>query len=885
MSLDAAVGFILQNLKESIQYNSDLLSGVKDDAKELSGDLDTLKAFVKTYTQKYQDNDILETLANKIRSAVYRAEDAIEKYIYCASQQKQRTGVNKAVQWLSYMSDLKTVAKEIRKVSKEVKAIYNTEAQIGLAAMQIEENANKDQKKKKTPIVEDNVVGFEDAAQEVYELLAGEDKSKNLEVISIIGMLGLGKTTLAKKVFSDPRIEYEFYTRVFVNVSQEYERKEVFLKILASFGQTNEQTQKMSDDELAERLNEQLKTRKYLIVMDDVWTPEAWNDLKVAFPNNNKSSRILITSRNKPVAVAANKNIDPYNLRFLYPEESQELLRRKVFGENSCPADKEEYEVRILKKCAGLPLAIVVIAGILVNQRERTDWWRRVAEDVNYYDARNQEQTYDVIKLSYNHMPYSLKPCFLYLGVFREDLDIPVWKLLRLWIAEGLIARNGSNMTLEDIAEDYLEELVDRNLVMAANRRLTGQIKTCRIHDTLRDFCKKESMKENLFLEIKRFEDVFALSGNSSEKNMRRLCVNAFVSEYIKSKPSGELVRSFLSFAKEETIMPPEHVSTIPKAFKLLRVLDVRSIIYHRFPTELLQLVLLKYIAISSNFKVLPEKVANLWNLQTLIVDTSSRTLEIKADIWKLSQLRHLQTNASTRLPQPKEDSPSNPNLLTLATIAPGSCTIEVFSKTPKLKKLGICGKLVELLEPNVQSNLSNCLIRLEDLENLKLMNDDMTSRLHSLPPDNVFPKQLVRLTLQNTLLDWRHMSTLGRLEKLEVLKLKDNAFQGEFWDTEPGGFRSLKVLHIGSTNLVRWKSAASHFPQLRSLFLRHCTVLEAIPPELGDISTLQKIDLYCTNARVATSARKIEVLKLKVQAQKKIKGAGFKFSFYPPDH
>ncbi|XP_027162234.1 putative disease resistance RPP13-like protein 3 isoform X2 [Coffea eugenioides] len=647
---DAALGFILQNLKESVQYNAELIGGVKDNVKELCEDLETLRAFIREYTDKYSDNEILEKLASKIRGVVYRAEDAIETYISCASVQKLRRAISKAAHFVDYISDLRAVGKEIEKVSKDVQEIYQNRAALGFAAMQIEEISNRRQKKKKTPVVEeDNVVGFDDAAKEVIELLTGEsdDQSDQLEVISIIGMLGLGKTTLAKKVLNDPKIEYEFYTRAFVNVSQEYERKEMFLKILGQFTQITDQMNKMSDEQLCKELHDQLKTRKYLIVMDDVWTNEAWDQLKGAFPNNNKRSRVLITSRHKPVAVHANQSIDPYFLRFLYPEESRELLRRKVFGNNCCPSELEAYELRILQKCDGLPLAIVVVAGILVNHRDRTDWWKKVAEDVNDYVARKQEQSYDVIKLSYNHMPYYLKPCFLYLGVFREDFEIPVWKLVRLWIAEGFIPRDGC-MSLEDIAEDYLEELVDRNLVMVGHRRLTGQIKTCRIHDTLRDFCKKEATKENLFQEIKR---------------------------------------------------------------------------------------------------------------------------------------------------------------------------------------------------------------------------------------------KLTRLTLLNTLLDWKHMSTLGKLEKLEVLKLKDNAFQGELWRTEGGGFRNLKVLHIGSTNLVMWKALASHFPILRSLFLRHCTKLEAVPSGLGDIATLQEIDLYCTNSMVAKSARNIQVLKLKVQANDKNKrGAAFKLSVYPPD-
>ncbi|KAL3510826.1 hypothetical protein ACH5RR_030227, partial [Cinchona calisaya] len=801
--------------------------------------------------------------------------------------QKLRTGLSKAAHLLDYMSDLRAVGKEIEKVSKDVKEIYENRAALGFAAMQIEEISSRGQKKKKTLVVEeDNVVGFDDAAKEVIELLTGEsdNQSDQLEVISIIGMLGLGKTTLAKKVLNDPKIEYEFYTRAFVNVSQEYERKEVFLKILSEFTQVTDQMNKMTDEQLAKELNDQLKSRKYLIVMDDVWTNDAWDQLKVAFPNNNKCSRVLITSRNKPVAVHANQKIEPYFLRFLYPAESEELLRRKVFGNNCCPPQLEEYEVRILQKCDGLPLAIVVIAGILVNHRDRTDWWKRVAEDVNDYVAKNQEQSYDVIKLSYNHMPYHLKPCFLYLGVFREDFEIPIWKLVRLWIAEGFILRDGG-MSLEDIAEDYVEELVDRNLVMVGHRRSTGQIKTCRIHDTLRDFCKKEAMKENIFQEIKRFDQVASLSADLSSDNFRRLCVNAYVSDYMKSKPSGEFVRSFMSFAKEETTLQPEHVSLIPKAFKLLRVLDVKSLIFTRFPTDLLYLVLLKYIAVSCNFKVLPEKMSNLWNLQTLIVETSSRTLEIKADIWKLAQLRHLHTNASTSLVKSKEDLSANPNLQTLSTISPESCRPEVFDKAPKLKKLGICGKLVNVIGPNSHSGLFASLFKLEDLENLKLLNDDITFKLHGLPQENMFPRKLTRLTLLNTLLDWRYMSTLGKLEKLEVLKLKDNAFQGELWQTEDGGFCNLKVLHIGNTNLVKWKTSASHFPILRSLFLRHCTKLEEVPSGLGDIATLQEIDLYCTNSRVASSARKIQVLKLKVQANNKNKkGAAFKLSVYPPD-
>ena len=145
------------------------------------------------------------------------------------------------------------------------------------------------------------------------------------------------------------------------------------------------------------------------------------------------------------------------------------------------------------------------------------------------------------------------------------------------------------------------------------------------------------------------------------------------------------------------------------------------------------------------------------------------------------------------------------------------------------------------------------------------------------LPGENMFPSKLSILTLFNTLLDWKHMSTLGKLKNLEVLKLNDNAFEGIMWETEDGGFKHLKVLHIGATNLTVWKASASSFPILTTLYLKHCNNLEAIPRGLEGISTLQMIDLYCNNPPVANSARRLQVAKL--QAKKK-----FKLSVYPPD-
>lgn len=743
------------------------------------------------------------------------------------------------------------------------------------------------------------MVGFDEETKAVIDILTGE--SEQLQAISIVGTGGLGKTTLAKRILHDPKIEYEFNVRSFIYVSQSYKRKEVFLRILRAITIVSADTYNMSDDMLAEMIREQLRNRKYFFIMDDVCTRDAWDDIKIAFPyRDNSSSRVLITTRNRSVALHANPRMQPYDLHFLTTDESRRLLRRKVFGdEESCPFDLEEYESVIIQKCGGLPQAIVGTAGILINHSTASYWWRKVSETVN--DSGSADQNSDVLALSYNNLPFHLKPCFLYLGVFPEDYEIPAWKLMQLWVSEGFVESDG-DQSMEEVAENYLHDLVDRDLVTVVQRRSDGRIKTCRIRSSVREFCKKESSEENMFQEISRFFNSSAASSNPMVENYRRLCVNFSFSDYIQSKPSGSRVRSLMNFVKEGgegggvgVVLDGERISEMSESFKLLRVLEIGSVNFTSFPTELCDLVLLKHLCISGDFPVLPQEVSNLWNIQTLIVQTSTQIIEIEADIWKLMQLRHfIIPNASGNILRPPSPATtaaasshgSRGSLQTISSISPQSCRKELFDLNPRIKKLGVRGKLELLLENYTECNLFESLYKLDFLENLKLYNDDPSSKMRVIPHEHTFPKQLSKITLCNTKLDWMFMSTLGKLENLQVLKLKENAFKGEWWETEEKGFRRLRVFVIGETNLVAWKASAHDFPVLRTLVLKNCTKLEAIPSGLAEIPNLQKIELFYTNSSVVSSARKIQNLKIQLQAQESSsnKGSGFKLSIYPPE-
>ncbi|KAK4428137.1 putative late blight resistance proteinR1C-3 [Sesamum alatum] len=442
-------------------------------------------------------------------------------------------------------------------------------------------------------------------------------------------------------------------------------------------------------------------------------------------------------------------------------------------------------------------------------------------------------------------------------------------------------------ISLEEIAENYLEDLIDRNLLRVDKRRSEGGVKTCRIHNMLLNFCKNEarSKRENLFQEVKRCDGEFEPSGTSLEE-CRRLCIHSDVLKFPSSQPHGPRVHSFVCFSKENISLEGQDISTIPAAFKVLRVLEAKPIIFARIPSNLCHLFHLRYLTLSLNLATLPEFFSKLLNIQTLIVYTTSRTLEIKANIWKMIHLRLVKTNASATMPKIEQSSKANENLQTFNGISPQSCTKEVFERAHNLKKLGIRGQLALLLDGNKRS-LDN-LAKLGQLVKLKLQNDIYSNppskcQLRGFPPLFKFPPKLKSLTLSYTFLDWCHISILGLLENLKVLKLKDNAFMGDCWEVAKTHFRGLEILHIGRTNLVTWLAFGYHFPKLMRLELHNCDELREIPIGLADAPHFQALDL-CHSKLAVASAKKIQKAKQKKQEEQNAKFFGFKLSIFPPD-
>ncbi|XP_049414685.1 putative late blight resistance protein homolog R1B-12 isoform X3 [Solanum stenotomum] len=430
----------------------------------------------------------MKHLERMIQEAANGVEDTIDSHVYDSYVLVQSNRVRRKA-YTIFHQNLEYAIEEIGLIQKEVMK------KIKVNKFNSKISHSRDTSSQIPLDQKDVIIGLDEDLLRIKDRLIVQ--SSKLEVVPIIGMGGIGKTTLARRVYDDSLIAYHFYVRAWTNVSQEFDTREIFLGILRSIGVVKDEVERNSTNEqLAERVYRSLKGRKYLIVLDDMWSIEAWQHVRRSFPDDHNGSRIVLTTRLVDVASCACSGNSLHQMRFLSVEESWTLLRDKVFGNGSYSPELEKIGRCIVHQCQGLPLAVVAIGGLLSKISKETSSWENVAEKVGSLMTSDTMDCLNILSLSYNHLPQYLKTCFLYMGVFAETREIPVWKLIKLWISEGFV-KKVNHKNLEDVAEENLRELVDRSLVLVGKHTSLGKIKTCKMHDLVQDMCLREAQYEN----------------------------------------------------------------------------------------------------------------------------------------------------------------------------------------------------------------------------------------------------------------------------------------------------------------------------------------------------------------------------------------------------
>ncbi|XVF70139.1 hypothetical protein PTKIN_Ptkin11bG0138100 [Pterospermum kingtungense] len=697
----SAISSVVQTIGGQLIQEVTSLLGVKDQVEDLRSELMWMQSFLKEADARKIDNEVVRTCVAEIRELAYDAEDVIESFALKLAS-RRTSFIKRSACILKEGKLLRQTKSEIERITARITNLTRRLQTYDVKRLGDGEGSSSStervEKRRPYPhIIEDNIVGLDDDIKKLVPVLV--DEESDCRVISICGMGGLGKTTLAKNIYHHSQVINHFNRLAWVYVSQQFNKRRVWEDILSKLTSINERGSKQSEEEIAETLFKFLKDEKCLVILDDIWSMEAWDSLKPAFPvRDMMRSKILLTSRNKEVVSHADRRGYLYEPQCLNDEQSWELFQKIAFPPADSTAHRvdermEEMGRNMVKHCAGLPLAIIVLGGILIS-KDSPDEWQMVFDNVKSYLKRGKSQsTEDVLALSYDDLPPYLRPCFLYLSHFPEDYEIKAQRLIQLWVAEGFVSskqeENGGEI-MEHEAEGYLNELAERCMIQVRERKgPTLKIKTFQMHDLMRDFCLAKAKQENFFFIMD--EPVKYLRGrnvlSSAVYNVRRVVGHHLLEIpriksphlrslfiFTRSLPESymstfEPLSTLINCIKNQEDCPPIFIFgllalciLIPELmgicismvnnFKFLRVLhyeEEEDGTVPKLPSDIGKFVHLRHLSLRDVLfccSKLPSSLGNLRCLQTLDLSVKreicSGSVQVPNVIWRMQELRHL---------------------------------------------------------------------------------------------------------------------------------------------------------------------------------------------------------------------------------------------------
>ncbi|XP_022841565.1 putative late blight resistance protein homolog R1A-3 [Olea europaea var. sylvestris] len=816
----------LDDLENVINHEDDRIVSVKAQIQKIHGQLMFLRLMLATMGEKRFSE--LEEFFVRIRDIAYEVKYVVSSF--------------SPVQYLTIRLPQVIVKTEI--VRKQLEEEMN---KYDAGMLKDEEYARQQMLlQTQTPDTRD-IVGLGDEVDKIKEQLLRD--TKQLQFISISGMPGLGKTTLAKKLYDDPSIVQHFDKRAWCVVSQNYQIRNILIDILTSMDVVNEEARMVEDEgTLGEALHKCLLTSgRFILFIDDMWNVEAWNKIQTYIPDCRKGNRILFTARDEDFASKASYSskaslMENNALKRLTDEGCWDLLQRKVFQQNSCPKNLIFAGKEIAIKCDGLPLAVVVIAAVLANMEKESKLWEDVAKRISSQITEESNKYMNILELSYKYLPMHLKPCFLYFGTFEEDREIAVRKLISLWIAEGFIGKEEKEI-METEAQKYLEHLINRSLIQVVRRRSNGRVKTCRIHDLLHDMCLRIAKKYNF---IKVIQNQLSVYEQCQRLSIHSHSIPSF------SRPVRLHVCSLLGHL-------PDPSTFIFGNMKLLKVLDLSSMDFRFYnSTQAEDLFLLRFLAVSS----IPSSVERFENLEFLFVN-NRKVVEIPENLFNMVKLRNVYFSSGAQFSKSwRKRAAEGERFLTSGLQRVSYVSIhdendeKILRYSPNLRRLKCRFAIFfDSSENNYRYPILNFLGQLESLSisfRSSYVTDDPNLNLTNLPLN------LRRLTLSNFNSSSKQIEIIGKLPELEVLKLRNGTSEEKRWDINEGEFEKLKFLELDEVQIEKWNASNNQFPNLERLVLRNCQLLE-IPSDLEHCPTLRKIELRGCKKSVEGSAWKIK--------------------------
>ncbi|PHT48991.1 hypothetical protein CQW23_13199 [Capsicum baccatum] len=654
---------LLRNLNDLLNSNAYSVALIKEEIGRVKEDLECIRSFFGKVEQ-----ELNRDLWARVLDVAYEAEHAINSIL------ARDYGLLHLIFLLpDTVEKIKRVKKEVQeKISKKTSVIFT--------------NCPNKPVENKSSIACKIIVGFEEETEWIIRKLTRGPTE--IDVVSIVGMPGLGKTTLAYSVYNAKSVVGHFDVRAWCTVDQERNEKKLLQKIFNQVtGLKGNFIEDGIENDVADKLRKHLFGKRYLIVLDDLWDTATWDELTrplYTIPSEfQKGSRVILTSRKKEVALHGKCHSAPLDLRMLRPEESWELLEKRIFGEEHCPNELKDVGEKIAQKCDGLPLVLDLTGGVISRMEKKEALWLEVLNNLSSFIFKDEEEVMKVIQLSYDHLSDHIKPCFLYLASYPKDEDIMISKLKVLWSDEGLVEPTDLK-SVEEVMDVYVDELIASSLVIVRGR---GEEKSCQIHDLVHDFCSIKARQEKLF---DLTSSVVLSSSSSSDPMLRRRTISFDDSSFFSPEKRNPCAKHLLSLKIQYGYyVYNSHL----RHLRLLKRLDVPAKTLGLPDTvlnEIGMLVQLRCLRIWMDANALPPSFSNLCNLETLVVHHNEPSLVLSPTIWSLAKLRHVEIPNCLVFDSDIDKLAKLENLTSL-TFLNLSCSVDsrdIFKRFPNLRNL-----------------------------------------------------------------------------------------------------------------------------------------------------------------------------------------------------
>nr|XP_027099089.1 disease resistance protein RPM1-like [Coffea arabica] len=880
---ESVVGFLINQLSTLLSQEITLLGGLKSDVQFIKDELGSMKAFLREAEAKEDNDSQLQEWLKQVREVAYDTEDVLDDFTFrfalgymdgfCGKAGKIYNSIKnlKARHQISLkIKDIKARVGEISKRHRRFQSQYGTQERGFSSSRQA--NADFDIRAQSLFIEEAQLVGIDKPKAELISKIL--DDHSQLKVVSVVGMGGLGKTTLVKKVYDDVAVKKQFQSHAWITVSQNFQFNDIIKNLIQQlYNEIRQpvppQVESMNDIMLSEFVKDFLQEKRYILVLDDVWSIAAWEAIKCVLPDCNTASRVVLTTRIADVASASCLG----SLNFIYKmeplsdKESWTLFCNRAFQSNDCPPYLKEVAKKILKKCKGLPLAIVAIGGVLaLKDKEKTDEWEMILHGFGgEADGSGKlDRIKRVLLLSYNDLPHYLKSCLLYLSIYPEDYPIDVDDILLKWIALGFVEEE-EGITSTDIAMSYMKELINRSLIQVKSTLDDRSLDKCGLHDFVREILVSKSKEQSFTTVATRYHTRWP-------EKVRHLAIHNFTDnpqEFISLK----CLRSVVTFGYEDPLTTTFVSKFLHGGPKLLKVLDLDGAELDNIPKQVFKLFHLRYLSLNgTGVKIIPKSIGKLQNLEVIDLRRTNVT-ELPVEILKLRKLRSLWLGGwgdysneyaiwGCKCPLGIGKLICLENLTNIE--ADSDKIVREIGNLMQLRRLWI----TKLRREDGKELLSS-LLRLTYLQELVIScskEDEILDLQHSISPKLEFLTRLIlkgrlgrvpqwatslqslrTLRLLNSRLreDENVIGSLGHLPNLVSLTLY-RAYEGETLCFEVGGFQKLQHLELVQLTRLKWvRVEEESMPSLRILRLGACKLMQELPSGIQNLTRLESLGFY----------------------------------------